>query len=214
MEIAESARLKRNLQIDRVTLYRPFIVYTIIVIAMNTAVHMRGTPSLPQAAVFITAGLLTWSFYEYATHRWVLHRVPTRHGFNLPGNLTHLRHHANPDSLDRLTVQLHEGIPVCAVYCFLAWILTGSWESTTFLYTGFAVGYFFYEYLDFQAHHGRARNRWILYFRKNHLLHHHYDAKVRFGVTSPLFDYVFRTYRLGKRTRRTRGEQHHSVLTA
>lgn len=59
MEIARTARLKRNLQIDRVALYRPFIVYTIIVTAVNTAVYTRGAPSLLQAAGFITAGLLT-----------------------------------------------------------------------------------------------------------------------------------------------------------
>jgi sterol desaturase/sphingolipid hydroxylase (fatty acid hydroxylase superfamily) len=80
----------------------------------------------------------------------------------------------------------------------------------TYLYTGLMAGYFFYEYLDFQAHHGMARGRVIRYYRKYHLLHHHYDAQVRYGVTSPLFDYIFGTYRVEKRTspKRYAGQPH------
>ena len=50
------------------------------------------------------------------------------------------------------------------------------------MFTGLIAGYFFYEYLDFQAHHGTSRGRLTRYFRKYHLQHHHYDATVRFGV--------------------------------
>ena len=64
---------------------------------------------------------------------------------------------------------------------------------------GLIAGYFFYEYLDFQAHHGTSRGRLTRYFRKYHLQHHHYDATVRFGVTSPLFDYLFGTFHIEKR---------------
>ena len=208
MENAKTTRRQRNLQIDRLELAKPFVFYTIIIATLNTAVLLNSTPSLTEAAAFFVLGLLTWTFYEYATHRWVLHRVPNKRGFNLPGNITHLKHHANPDSLRRLTVQLHESIPVSAGYCLLALAVTGSWQLTAFLYTGLIAGYFFYEYLDFQAHHGAGRNRVIRYFRANHLLHHHYDAKVRYGVTSPLFDYLFGTYRLPERRPAPDSKQH------
>jgi sterol desaturase/sphingolipid hydroxylase (fatty acid hydroxylase superfamily) len=46
-----------------------------------------------------------------------------------------------------------------------------------------------------------SRNRIIRYYRKYHLMHHHYDAKVRYGVTSPLFDYIFGTYHTTKATK-------------
>lgn len=199
MNAVKQTRRERKEQVDRFQLYKPFIFYTAVVAAMQLAVVRGGASSPAGAAALFVVGLLTWGLYEYATHRWVLHREPKAEGFNLPGNLTHLRHHADPNSLQRLNVQLSESVPVCVVYFLGAWGLTGSWQSATNLYTGLVAGYFFYEYLDYQAHHGTSRGRLTRYFRKYHLQHHHYDATVRYGVTSPLFDYIFGTFHIEKR---------------
>lgn len=205
MNRVKQTRRERNLQVDKFQLYKPFIFYIAVLALMHFAVIRSWALSLPAAAALFFVGLLTWGLYEYAAHRWVLHREPRAEGFNLPGNLTHLRHHADPQSLQRLNVQLSESVPVCVVYCLLAWAATGSWQAMTYLFTGLIAGYFFYEYLDFQAHHGTSRTRLIRYFRKYHLQHHHYDATIRYGVTSPLFDYLFGTYHIEKK-RRALGE--------
>ena len=199
MSREKQTRLERNRQVDRFQLYKPYVIYTAVLFLLHVAVYRSGASSFYAAAALFGAGLLTWGLYEYAVHRWVLHREPRAEGFNLPGNLTHLRHHADPNSLQRLNVQLSESAPVCVVYYLLAWGLTGSWQAATHLYTGLMAGYFFYEYLDFQAHHGTSRGRLTRYFRKYHLQHHHYDATVRYGVTSPLFDYLFGTFHIEKR---------------
>lgn len=206
MSQAKQTRLERNQQVDRFQLYKPFIFYIAVIGLMQFAVVASGASTLLTAVGLFVAGLLTWGLYEYATHRWVLHREPKAEGFNLPGNLTHLRHHADPNSLQRLNVQLSESIPVCVVYVLVAWALTGSWQAATHLFTGLIAGYFFYEYLDFQAHHGTSRGRLTRYFRKYHLQHHHYDATVRFGVTSPIFDYLFGTFHIEKK--RNAGRTH------
>lgn len=214
MERVKKSKRERNSEIDKFQLYKPFVFYAVVVGAMNVAVVVSGAPSLVEIAGLLVVGLLTWGLYEYAIHRWVLHREPREQGFNLPGNVTHLRHHADPQSLQRLNVQLSESIPVCATYCLIAWAVTGSWQSMTYLYTGLIAGYFFYEYLDYQAHHGMARGRLIRYYRKYHLLHHHYDAKVRYGVTSPLFDFIFGTYHVERRSNSTRGVPRPQVVNA
>jgi sterol desaturase/sphingolipid hydroxylase (fatty acid hydroxylase superfamily) len=199
MSQTRQTRHERNQQVDRFQLYKPYTFYTIVLFIMHFAVIRSGESSLVAAAPLFVVGLLTWGLYEYSIHRWVLHREPKTEGFNLPGNLTHLRHHADPNSLQRLNVQLSESIPVCVVYFLAAWALAGSWQAATHLYTGLMAGYFFYEYLDFQAHHGTSRGRLTRYFRKYHLQHHHYDATVRFGVTSPIFDYLFGTFHIEKK---------------
>jgi sterol desaturase/sphingolipid hydroxylase (fatty acid hydroxylase superfamily) len=210
MSRVRQTRRERNQQVDRFQLYKPFIFYIAVLSVMQLAVVRSGASSIASAAGLFVVGLLTWGLYEYAVHRWVLHREPKQEGFNLPGNLTHLRHHADPNSLQRLNVQLSESVPVCASYVLMAWALTGSWQAATHLFTGLIAGYFFYEYLDFQAHHGTSRGRLTRYFRKYHLQHHHYDATVRFGVTSPLFDYIFGTFHIEKRggVNRTSATEH------
>lgn len=204
MKRVKQNRKARIRQIDRFQLYKPFIFYTGVLCALHAAVLRSEAPSLPFAMTLLIVGLLSWGLVEYAVHRWVLHRVPRAQGFNLPGNLTHLRHHDDPQSLQRLNVQLSESLPICIAYFAAAWAISGSWAAATWLFTGLMAGYFFYEYLDFQAHHGTSGTRLIRYFRKYHNQHHHYDASVRYGVTSPLFDYLFGTFDLPTKTRRIR----------
>jgi len=202
MGSTKQTRLERNRQINRWQLCRPFLFYTVALCCLHVAILNSVAPSLPAAVALVAGGLLSWGLIEYVVHRWVLHRVPRAVGFNLPGNLTHLKHHENPLRLERLTVQLNESLPICLVYFLLAWAISGSWQSATYVFTGLIAGYFFYEYLDFQAHHGTSQSRLARYFRRHHLLHHHYDASVRYGVTSPLFDYLFGTFELEKKNRR------------
>ncbi len=197
----KTTRRDRRLLINKTELYKPFAFYAVLLAALNAAA-LDGRRLDPASAVaLLCGGLLTWGLIEYAIHRWVLHRASRIDDARLHGNRVHLAHHAEPHALDRLNVQLSESIPVCAAYCLLAWAATGSWRSMTFLYDGLMLGYFFYEYLDYQAHHGAARGAVVRYFRRYHLLHHHHDARARFGVTSPLFDLVFGTYRVAKTSR-------------
>ena len=201
MSRVKQNKQNRRRQIDKFQLYKPFAFYTGILFVLHAALLRSEAQSPAIAGALLSAGLFSWGFVEYAAHRWVLHRVPRIQGFNLPGNLTHLRHHDDPQSLQRLNVQLTESLPICIVYYAAAWAISGSWQAATYLFTGLIAGYFFYEYLDFQAHHGTSRTRLIRYLRKYHNQHHHYDATVRYGVTSPLFDYLFGTFDLPKKTR-------------
>ena len=69
-----------------------------------------------------------------------------------------------------------------------------------YLFIGLIGGYFGYEWLHYQAHHGASRLRLLRYLKKYHLLHHHQTPDLRFGVTSPIVDYLFGTYQpVGKR---------------
>jgi sterol desaturase/sphingolipid hydroxylase (fatty acid hydroxylase superfamily) len=197
---SRTTREERRAHIDRVELYKPFAFYAVALAAINAAsVASAEEFAVMTSLASLAAGLLSWGLVEYSIHRWVLHREPPRRGAGVPGNRTHLAHHADPNALDRLNVQLSESLPVCVVYFLIAWALTGDWRSAVFAYDGLMLGYFFYEYLDYQAHHGAARGRLVRYFRRYHLLHHHYDARVRFGVTSPLFDYLFGTFHVERR---------------
>lgn len=192
-------RKDRRLLIDKYELYKPFAFYAVLLAVLNAAAVRGGDIAPAPALAFVVGGLLAWGFIEYAIHRWVLHREERIEDARLHGNRVHLAHHLDPHALDRLNVQLSESLPICAAYCLLAWAATGSWSAAIFLYDGLMLGYFFYEYLDYQAHHGAARSALVRYYRRYHLLHHHCDAEARFGVTSPLFDLLFGTYRVERR---------------
>lgn len=184
--------------------YAPYIFYGPILVVICTICVARADRSPLGVVALLATGLLSWGLIEYLVHRFVLHSRFRLKGFRLPGNITHLRHHAHPQDVDRLHVALSESIPVSVVYCALAWAVLGSWQAVVWTYTGMMAGYFFYEFLDHQAHHGSSRNRLVRYFCEYHLQHHHEDALVRYGVTSPLFDYLFGTYHLRRKSARSR----------
>jgi sterol desaturase/sphingolipid hydroxylase (fatty acid hydroxylase superfamily) len=174
----------------------PFVLYSSVMIALGISAVASGPPPALVIAALIVVGLISWGLYEYLVHRFVLHRDSGSKSFVLPGNEIHLRHHAHPQDLERLYVTLREGAPVSAAYALLMWLLLGRWQAMAFPYIGFHAGYFFYEWLDYQAHHGHPRSRLIRYLKKYHLQHHHVDGNRCYGVTSPLFDLLFGTFHL------------------
>lgn len=174
----------------------PFYFYVPTIIVALAAAIINGEYALYLIIPFSIIGLFGWGFFEYTFHRFALHYSGKEGGILPPGNETHLAHHRNPKVLEREYVPLHEGLPIALAYFLGATFLTGSWQLAAYLYAGFMLGYLFYELLDFEAHHGKAKGRVMRYYKKYHLQHHHADENARYGVTSPVFDYLFGTYHL------------------
>ena len=172
----------------------PFCFYTVVVFCLFALT--RGQPlSLGASLLLLASGLLSWGLLEYGLHRFVFHYdAQSALGKKLVYG-AHLSHHDYPHATDNLFSGLIISAPVATVYLLLAWIATSSWRAASFLFTGLVLGYFYYEWLHFRAHHRRPRLRLFRYLRKYHLLHHYQTPELRFGVTSPLFDIIFGTFR-------------------
>ena len=146
--------------------------------------------SIPLLAV----GLCSWSLFEYVMHRFIFHYdARSRLGRKFLYQ-AHISHHDNPTGKGQLSASLILGLPIGAVYWPLAWMVTGSWVAATWMFIGLAAGFFGYKWVHFQCHHRRSRLRLLRYLRHYHLLHHYKTPRLRFGVTSPLFDLVFGTF--------------------
>jgi len=140
-------------------------------------------------------GFVSWSLIEYGLHRFVFHYdARSRVGQKLLYH-AHIAHHENPKGNTRHFASLLLSTPVAAAYWLIAWAVTGSWTVASYLSIGMASGYLCYQWLHYQCHHRKSRVRLLRYLRKYHLLHHYRTPELRFGVTSPLFDLVFGTFR-------------------
>jgi len=140
-------------------------------------------------------GFLSWGLLEYTLHRFLFHLEAQKQSVRRLTYRMHLSHHENPQATDRLFSSLWLSVPVASIYFLLAWVLLGKWELAVYLWSGLVAGYLVYECVHYQAHHGRPRLALLRYLKKYHLLHHHSTPELRFGVTSPAFDYLFGTYR-------------------
>lgn len=174
--------------------FTPLYFYTGLALCLGFFAAGHGL-SNAQIALLLGLGVLSWSLIEYILHRFIFHyNAKSRFGRKIL-YVAHLSHHENPTATNRIFASLYLSVPIAAAYWLGAWALTGSSAASSYLFIGMSSGYFFYEWLHFQCHHRKSRMRLFRYLKRYHLLHHYRTPELRFGVTSPLFDVVFGTFR-------------------
>lgn len=181
----------------------PVYFYSALVLCL-LAIAPRATFSWRQTVLMIGSGILSWTLIEYALHRFIFH-YKARSDFGRKFvYAAHLSHHENPRTTNRLLSGLMISLPIATAYLLLTSLATGSLRAAAYLFTGLVAGYCCYEWLHFQAHHRRPRLRLFRYLRRYHLLHHYQTPDHRFGVTSPLLDVLFGTFRPVRKPRRVK----------
>ncbi len=65
------------------------------------------------------------------------------------------------------------------------------WVDT--LIAGFGTGYLAYDLTHYATHHFPMHGGVWKYLKRYHLRHHYKTPNMRFGVSSPLWDVVFKT---------------------
>jgi dihydroceramide fatty acyl 2-hydroxylase len=131
------------------------------------------------AGLFI-AGLLGWTFLEYVIHGWMGHRLAT---FVSP---LHNVHHRDPRAVFALGAWLPALLPI------LVGAARGA-HGWTIFYTGMLTGFAAYEVLHYRMHFRAPSCRAEAWLRTRHLVHHYCAPALNFGVTTPLWDRVFKT---------------------
>ena len=137
------------------------------------------------------AGAFTWTFAEYLLHRFAMHELDGKGIMSRE----HLEHH--------VTSQWH--FDVNHILSWTGMLLVGfvgfapltayfiSWPVGLAVATGWAVGYFFYEFNHALAHLRNPRTRYARWVARHHFHHHFGHPKANHGVTLGLWDVVFRT---------------------
>ena len=171
----------------------PVYFYTAVVVGLF--IVSGGQPvSWTQSILLVGFGLLSWMLIEYGLHRFIFH-------YSAHSALTrkliyaaHMSHHENPRGGSHFLSSLVLSLPFATAYVLAAWALIGL-HVACYIFIGLAAGYSSYKWLHYQAHHRRPKLRLFRFLRKYHLSHHHQTPELHFGVTSPLLDMVFGTFR-------------------
>jgi dihydroceramide fatty acyl 2-hydroxylase len=102
-------------------------------------------------------------------------------------------HHDYPNDATRLVMPPSVSIPLAVLFWVLFALIFGHFAPG--LSAGFAFGYVCYDSIHYATHHFAMKNRMGLWLKQYHLWHHYKDDQAGYGVSSPLWDYVFRTFR-------------------
>lgn len=142
-------------------------------------------------------GLLLWTLAEYILHRFVFHFDPKSERLANFWFMFHGIHHVQPQLKTRLVMPPVVSIPLAVVFyglyalIFAGLFKAGQWVAPTF--AGFILGYLAYDMIHYATHHWAIRGGAMKYLKRYHMMHHFKTPQERFGVSSPLWDIVFRT---------------------
>ena len=143
----------------------------------------------------LPVGLLLWSLLEYALHRIFFHWTPHNRQVRQIVQALHFTHHGDPRNPDKILIRPTYSLPVSALFLGGFYAVTGSFFAAAALLVGVWLGFLYYERVHYRLHLSTAANGWLKYQRRWHFYHHFVDSRNCFGVTSPLWDLVFGTYR-------------------
>ncbi len=140
----------------------------------------------------VLAGVFTWTLAEYFLHRFLFHYPARSKVGKWLVFLFHGVHHTDPKDKTRLVMPPAGAIPIMIViYLLFSLVIPKPWIEP--FCGGFIIGYLIYDYIHFATHHFPMRNRVAHYLKLYHLRHHFSGEPGRFGVSSPLWDWVFNT---------------------
>lgn len=149
------------------------VVYDAVTVAAGATVMLVVT----HLGAFVL-GFVFWTFAEYWAHRSVLHTIFwSNHG-------THLHHHKHPEDF----------------VIFPLWYLPLAWAAFYLVmplpfFAGFTAGYVWFLALHHMLHHWKLDDHpWLARYSAWHELHHK-KTFVNYGITTPIWDKVFGTYK-------------------
>jgi sterol desaturase/sphingolipid hydroxylase (fatty acid hydroxylase superfamily) len=141
--------------------------------------------------VCFVIGILLWSLTEYIIHRWAFHYHPKTEAGKRIHFLVHGIHHDYPRDATRLVMPLLVSIPLAVLFYFLFQALFGAYYLNIF--SGFIFGYVSYDSIHYATHHFDMKGKTGKFLKTYHLRHHYSDDDTAYGVSNPLWDYVFGT---------------------
>ena len=140
-------------------------------------------------------GLFAWTLLEYLLHRFLFHFKPNpKSELQVDAMwLVHGVHHDYPSDPDRLVMPPFATLVVAALlWTPIRWAFGPVYHTAFF--GGLVLGYVGYDLTHYWLHHAVPTSDLGKWMRKYHMVHHFSTPEVRFGISTPLWDVVFRTY--------------------
>ena len=142
----------------------------------------------------LMVGFALWHLIEYTLHRFAFHYVPSSHWGITFHFLLHGIHHKYPNDPLRLVMPL---VPAAGLTAFLVSVFKFifPWSEMFPLAAGVILGYVQYDCTHYFMHHGVFKGHpWFEPLRESHMDHHFRQHSRGYGITTPFFDYAFRTW--------------------
>ena len=187
------ARLFKSEYMEIMTKTHPLVIYSMyfpVIIFFLYYGYTYKDLAIGHEAILFLGGALLWSLFEYVMHRHLFHMIVETPRAKRIVYTMHGVHHEFPRDRERLFMPPVPSI-IIATIIFLTMYYTMGWNALAF-FPGFLFGYLMYGSMHY-AIHAFTPPRYLKALWRNHHLHHYKTPDKGFGVSSVLWDVIFRT---------------------
>jgi sterol desaturase/sphingolipid hydroxylase (fatty acid hydroxylase superfamily) len=165
-----------------------FLIYAGVLLYWSIS-HTALSAAVSTAMFFF--GMISFTWIEYMMHRFVFHMKTYSEVRKKLQYTIHGVHHEFPKDKERLAMPPLLSISIATVLLLLFRLALG--DMVFSFLPGFLVGYAYYLSVHYIVHVYQPpknifRALWI-----NHAVHHYKHGEYVFGVSSPLWDYIYGT---------------------
>lgn len=149
--------------------------------------------SLLSGVLIYIGALFFWTFFEYFFHRYINHldeHFPESEMAHKIAYTLHGIHHEYPRDKERLLMPPVPGLIIVLVLYGSFLLLLG--QYVYMFMPGFMTGYLLYTYVHYSVHKRKVPSYLKVQY-KHHAIHHYKYPDKAFGVSTTLWDRVFRT---------------------
>jgi sterol desaturase/sphingolipid hydroxylase (fatty acid hydroxylase superfamily) len=191
-EHAERIRLFRSDSLERLTTisHRGFALIWASVLGIVLWLAW-GAAGIMASIGLVAFGLLIWTLFEYALHRFVFHWETRWKVARAVVFVVHTNHHAMPDDPGRSLMPPIISVPLASAVWVGFLLAFGAAGSLPFL--GFIAGYVAYDGIHHTCHHFPMRGPVFRALKSHHLRHHHARQDGNFAITAIFWDRIFGT---------------------
>jgi len=192
------AQIFKNKYLEALTKTNPLqniIIYgAVIGILVYVALFVKQIPFFVFLSLFVFA-LFFWTFAEYMLHRYLFHFVNENKYVKRFHFIMHGSHHNFPKDEERLLMPPAPGLILATMLFVFFYIVFSILQVSAFtwaFFPGFFLGYLLYSFVHRATHIYKPPKGFEVVWTHHSLHHYKYPTKC-FGVSSPLWDYVFGT---------------------
>jgi sterol desaturase/sphingolipid hydroxylase (fatty acid hydroxylase superfamily) len=185
-------------KLSRTHIAIPLTIFSTYATALLYWSIVNTSLSAPLTIAMFFVGALCFTWVEYNVHRHLFHMKTYTAFREKMQYIIHGVHHEFPKDKDRLAMPPLVSITVSTVLLLVFKVILG--ELVFAFLPGFLVAYAAYLGVHFMVHAYPPPKNIFKTLWVNHSIHHYKDGEVVFGVSSPLWDYIYGTMHEKKRT--------------
>jgi sterol desaturase/sphingolipid hydroxylase (fatty acid hydroxylase superfamily) len=180
-------------KLSRTHIAVPLVIYFTFAVALLywSITHTSLTVFETSGMFFLGALAFTW--VEYNVHRYVFHMSTYTELRKKIQYVAHGVHHEFPKDKDRLAMPPLLSITIATILLLLFRLMLG--DLVFSFLPGFLVGYAGYLSIHYIVHAYPPPKNFLKLLWINHGIHHYKGGDFIFGVSSPLWDYIYGTMR-------------------